>query len=62
MRRASPIRLPCTSVESPIGGGESSRCRARQGLGNRRPLDLVRAGRAAELLDAIAQEQAGSFA
>lgn len=31
-------------------------------LGNRRPLDLVRAGRTRELLDAIAQERAGSFA
>jgi uncharacterized protein (DUF2384 family) len=31
-------------------------------LGDRRPIDLVRAGRARELLDAIAQERAGSFA
>jgi uncharacterized protein (DUF2384 family) len=31
-------------------------------LGNRRPLDLVRAGLTGELLDAIAQERAGSFA
>jgi uncharacterized protein (DUF2384 family) len=31
-------------------------------LGARRPIDLVRAGRAHELLDAIAQERAGSFA
>jgi uncharacterized protein (DUF2384 family) len=31
-------------------------------LGGRRPIDLVRAGRARELLDAIAQERAGSFA
>jgi transcriptional regulator with XRE-family HTH domain len=31
-------------------------------LGGRRPVDLVRAGRARELLDAIAQERAGSFA
>lgn len=32
------------------------------GLGNRRPIDLVRRGQAAELLDAIASERAGSFA
>jgi uncharacterized protein (DUF2384 family) len=31
-------------------------------LGERRPIDLVRAGRSRELLDAIAQERAGSFA
>jgi uncharacterized protein (DUF2384 family) len=31
-------------------------------LGGRRPIDLVRAGHARELLDAIAQERAGSFA
>jgi uncharacterized protein (DUF2384 family) len=31
-------------------------------LGDRRPIDLVRAGRSRELLDAIAQERAGSFA
>jgi uncharacterized protein (DUF2384 family) len=31
-------------------------------LGGRRPIDVVRAGRARELLDAIAQERAGSFA
>lgn len=31
-------------------------------LGGRRPIDLVRAGRARELLDALAQERAGSFA
>jgi uncharacterized protein (DUF2384 family) len=31
-------------------------------LGGRRPVDLVRAGRSRELLDAIAQERAGSFA
>jgi transcriptional regulator with XRE-family HTH domain len=31
-------------------------------LGGRRPIDLIRAGRARELLDAIAQERAGSFA
>lgn len=31
-------------------------------LGGRRPVDLIRAGRARELLDAIAQERAGSFA
>ena len=31
-------------------------------LGDRRPIDLVRAGRTGELLDAIAQERAGSFA
>jgi uncharacterized protein (DUF2384 family) len=31
-------------------------------LADRRPIDLVRAGRAHELLDAIAQERAGSFA
>jgi uncharacterized protein (DUF2384 family) len=31
-------------------------------LGGRRPIDLVRTGRARELLDAIAQERAGSFA
>lgn len=31
-------------------------------LGGRRPIDLVRAGRARDLLDAITQEAAGSFA
>jgi transcriptional regulator with XRE-family HTH domain len=31
-------------------------------LADRRPIDLVRAGRSHELLDAIAQERAGSFA
>jgi uncharacterized protein (DUF2384 family) len=31
-------------------------------LGGRRPIDLIRAGRAQELIDAIAQERAGSFA
>lgn len=31
-------------------------------LGGRRPIDLIRAGRARELLDAISQERAGSFA
>lgn len=31
-------------------------------LGGRRPIDLVRKGHAHELLDAIAQERAGSFA
>jgi uncharacterized protein (DUF2384 family) len=31
-------------------------------LAGRRPMDLVRAGRSRELLDAIAQERAGSFA
>ncbi|MHB1887255.1 MAG: antitoxin Xre/MbcA/ParS toxin-binding domain-containing protein [Acidimicrobiales bacterium] len=31
-------------------------------LGGRRPIDLIRSGRARELLDAIAQERAGSFA
>ena len=31
-------------------------------LGDRRPIDLVRAGRSRELLDALAQERAGSFA
>ncbi len=31
-------------------------------LGERRPLDLIRRGRARELLDAIASERAGSFA
>jgi uncharacterized protein (DUF2384 family) len=31
-------------------------------LGDRRPLDLIRRGRAHELLDAIAAERAGSFA
>jgi len=31
-------------------------------LGDRRPIDLVRAGRAEELLEAIAAERAGSFA
>jgi hypothetical protein len=31
-------------------------------LGDRRPLDLVRSGRANELLQAIEQERAGSFA
>ena len=31
-------------------------------LADRRPIDLVRAGRSRELLDAITQERAGSFA
>lgn len=31
-------------------------------LGDRRPVDLVRAGRTTELLDAIAAERAGAFA
>jgi transcriptional regulator with XRE-family HTH domain len=31
-------------------------------LGGRRPLDAIRAGRSRELLDAIAQERAGSYA
>ncbi len=31
-------------------------------LADRRPIDLVRAGRSRELLDALAQERAGSFA
>ena len=31
-------------------------------LADRRPIDLVRAGRSRELLDALAQEQAGSIA
>lgn len=31
-------------------------------LGDRRPIDVVRAGRASELLDAISAERAGSFA
>jgi hypothetical protein len=31
-------------------------------LGDRRPGDLLRSGRCGELLDAIAQERAGSFA
>jgi uncharacterized protein (DUF2384 family) len=31
-------------------------------LGDRRPLDLIRRGQARELLDAIANERAGSFA
>jgi uncharacterized protein (DUF2384 family) len=31
-------------------------------LAERRPIDLVRMGRSRELLDAIAQERAGSFA
>ena len=31
-------------------------------LGDRRPIDLVRGGRSAELLEAIAAERAGSFA
>ncbi len=31
-------------------------------LAERRPIDLVRVGRSHELLDAIAQERAGSFA
>jgi transcriptional regulator with XRE-family HTH domain len=31
-------------------------------LGGRRPIDLIRAGQARELFDAIAQERAGSFA
>jgi uncharacterized protein (DUF2384 family) len=32
------------------------------GLGDRRPLDLIRRGQARELLDAIATERAGSYA
>ncbi len=35
---------------------------ANPNLGERRPLDLIRRGQARELLDAIASEQAGSFA
>lgn len=35
---------------------------ANPSLGDQRPLDLIRRGRAAELLDAIASERAGSFA
>jgi uncharacterized protein (DUF2384 family) len=31
-------------------------------LADRRPIDLLRAGRSREVLDAIAQERAGSFA
>ena len=31
-------------------------------LGDRRPIDLIRRGRAQELLDALAAERAGSFA
>jgi uncharacterized protein (DUF2384 family) len=31
-------------------------------LADRRPIDLVRAGRSRELLDALAQERAGSYA
>lgn len=31
-------------------------------LGDRRPIDLIKRGRARELLDAIAAERAGSFA
>ena len=31
-------------------------------LAGRRPIDVIRAGRSGELLDAIAQERAGSFA
>jgi len=31
-------------------------------LGDRRPIDVVRAGRSHELLDALVQERAGSFA
>jgi uncharacterized protein (DUF2384 family) len=31
-------------------------------LAGRRPIDVIRAGHSAELLDAIAQERAGSFA
>jgi transcriptional regulator with XRE-family HTH domain len=31
-------------------------------LGGRRPIDVIRAGHSRELLDAIAQERAGSFA
>jgi uncharacterized protein (DUF2384 family) len=31
-------------------------------LAERRPIDLIRAGRSRELLDALAQERAGSFA
>ena len=31
-------------------------------LGDRRPLDLIRRGQAREILDAIANERAGSFA
>jgi len=32
------------------------------GLGDRRPLDLIRRGQAHEVLDALARERAGSFA
>ena len=35
---------------------------ANPSLGDRRPLDLIRRGQAREVLDAIANEQAGSFA
>jgi uncharacterized protein (DUF2384 family) len=31
-------------------------------LGGRRPIDLLRVGREREVLDALAQERAGSFA
>ena len=31
-------------------------------IGDRRPIDLVRLGRASELIDALAAERAGSFA
>jgi len=35
---------------------------ANPNLGDRRPIDLVRTGRVHEVLDAIANEQAGGFA
>ena len=35
---------------------------ANPGLGERRPVDLIRRGQAREVLDAITSERAGSFA
>lgn len=53
---ASLLRLyPAAAAEMWLLG-------ANPNLGGRRPLDLVRRGRAHELLDAIANERAGGFA
>lgn len=53
---SSLLRLyPAEAAERWLGG-------ANPHLQGRRPIDLIRAGRTRELLDAIAQERAGSFA
>jgi transcriptional regulator with XRE-family HTH domain len=53
---SSLLRLyPAEAAERWLGG-------ANPHLRGRRPIDLIRAGRARELLEAIAQERAGSFA